>query len=348
MSTLKILNLKNNILKNSIVKVFCIIIFQIALLTGCANNTVLPESSIKEEDKLVIYTSHKEEIYGPIVREFEERTGIWVDVITGGTNEMLDRIKTEGNESADVMFGGGVDSLSVYSSCFESYKSNQADVLSNSYASESDSYTVFSKLPIVICYNTRLMHSAGKPRSWSDLLDGYWKGKIAFADPTKSGSSYTALYTLGQLTEDETGSFDKSIELFKYNLNGEVLSGSGDVMDKIISGEKVLGIVLEESALKEMAKNTDIGIIYPREGITAVPDGCAIVKNAKHMENAKLFLEFTVCDDVQRLLEDRLYRRSVRTDYDNSDIKEVIYNLNNSLKIRDELIEEFENEADNS
>lgn len=334
-------------LKNRIITVLCITILPLIFFTGCMSNAVQSDDIIAEENKLVIYTSHKEEIYGPIVREFEERTGIWVDVITGGTNEMLERIKMEGDESADVMFGGGIDSLSVYSSCFESYRSNQADGLSDSYASESDSYTVFSKLPIVICYNTRLMHSAGKPRSWGDLLDGYWKGKIAFADPAKSGSSYTALYTLGQLTLDETGSFDKSIELFKNNLDGDILGGSGEVMDKIISGEKVLGIVLEESALKEMAKNTDIGIIYPREGITAVPDGCAIVKNAKHMENAKLFLEFTVCDDVQKLLEDRLYRRSVRTDYENSDIKEVIYDLNNSLQIREELIEGFDNEVDN-
>ena len=29
-----------------------------------------------EENRVVIYTSHKEEVYGPIVKEFEERTGL--------------------------------------------------------------------------------------------------------------------------------------------------------------------------------------------------------------------------------------------------------------------------------
>lgn len=325
----------------------CMMMVTVVSLTGCIKNTLHSEERIEDDNKLVIYTSHKEEIYGPIVREFEERTGIWVEVVTGGTNELLERIQNEGDVSADVMFGGGVDSLSVYEDCFESYKSNQSDALCASYSSENDTYTVFSKLPIVICYNTRLMHSAGKPRSWEDLLDVHWKGKIAFADPAKSGSSYTALYTLGQLTADVSGSFDKSIELFKNNINGDVVDGSGEVMKEIISGEKILGIVLEESALKEMAKNTDIGIIYPMEGVTAVPDGCAIVKNARHMENARLFLEFTVCDDVQKLLEDRLFRRSVRIDNNNSDLNEVIYDLKNSLKIREELIEEFGNEDNN-
>lgn len=33
---------------------------------------------VSEDKKLIVYTSHKEEVYGPIIREFEERTGIWV------------------------------------------------------------------------------------------------------------------------------------------------------------------------------------------------------------------------------------------------------------------------------
>ena len=61
------------------------------LLTGCAAGSgTAAESALApaEEDRLVVYTSHKEEVWQPIVREFEERTGIWVDVVTGGTNEI--------------------------------------------------------------------------------------------------------------------------------------------------------------------------------------------------------------------------------------------------------------------
>ena len=49
-----------------------------------------------EENKLVVYTSHKEEVYAPIIKEFEERTGIWVELHTGGTSELLEEI-AEGN-----------------------------------------------------------------------------------------------------------------------------------------------------------------------------------------------------------------------------------------------------------
>ena len=56
----------------------------VLLLTGCMDRSgQLPEYTPAAEDCLVVYTSHKEEVWWPIVKEFEERTGIWVDVVTG-------------------------------------------------------------------------------------------------------------------------------------------------------------------------------------------------------------------------------------------------------------------------
>ena len=72
------------------------------LLSGCGagGGDSGPSPFAPEElDRLVVYTSHKEEVWWPIVREFEERTGIWVDVVTGGTNELLSRIAQIGRAS---------------------------------------------------------------------------------------------------------------------------------------------------------------------------------------------------------------------------------------------------------
>ena len=66
--------------------------------------------SVPEENKLVVYTSHKEEVYAPIIKEFEERTGIWVELHTGGTSELLEEIAAGNGEfTCDIMFGGGID-----------------------------------------------------------------------------------------------------------------------------------------------------------------------------------------------------------------------------------------------
>ena len=71
------------------------------LLGGCAYNAVNEEPKMPEDKKLVIYTSHKANIYEPIIKEFEERSGIWVKVVTGGTNEILSKVSEEGSEEAE-------------------------------------------------------------------------------------------------------------------------------------------------------------------------------------------------------------------------------------------------------
>ena len=75
-----------------------------------------------ESERLVLYTSHKKEVWWPIVKEFESRTGIWVEVVQGGTNELLEQLQKEQDAPrADVMFGGGVESLEACRALFEPY-----------------------------------------------------------------------------------------------------------------------------------------------------------------------------------------------------------------------------------
>lgn len=308
-------------------------------LCGCKGQEAQEEYALSEDQKLVIYTAHKKEIYEPIIKEFEERSGIWVEVVSGGTNQVLEQIAAEnGQNSGDVMFGGGVDSLEAYSVYFQPYRCSQYEQLDATYASGNDSYTVFSKLPIVFIYNNKLVISAGTPRSWGELLNYRWQGKIAFADPAQSGSSYTALLTLTQILSQDAEE-DQILKDFANNLAGNVSAGSVEVVDEVIKGERLVGITLEETALKRIAKGADIGMVYPAEGTSAVPDGCAIIKNAPHEANAELFLEFIVSEDVQHLLEDQLYRRSVRKDMGRQDeMMEIAYDLQYSGMHRDEIL----------
>lgn len=76
----------------SIVQVLPLVLCLTLDVSGCANRQPETARYAPEEDRrLVVYTSHKEEVYWPIVREFEDRTGIWVEVVAGGTNELLAR-----------------------------------------------------------------------------------------------------------------------------------------------------------------------------------------------------------------------------------------------------------------
>lgn len=283
------------------------------LLCGCAGEPASAENyDVSEEQKLVVYTSHKEEVYGPIIQEFEERTGIWVQVRAGGTTELLEAIKAEdGQPVCDVMFGGGVEGYEAYQECFASYRCSQKDMLYEDYASAGDKWTVFTELPIVFIYNHKLVSSEDAPAGWEELLTEKWRGKIAFANPGMSGSSSTALSTMIQVLG---GDEEEVMERFAAVLDGHVSEGSKAVVDEVGAGSRLIGITLEETARKRIAQGADISMIYPIEGTSAVPDGCALVKNAAHEENARLFLDFTVSEDVQKMVVEGFMRRSVRKD----------------------------------
>ena len=281
-------------------------------LSGCTAAERQPPLDYvpEQEQRLVIYTSHKEEVWGPVVKEFEERTGIWVDVVSGGTNELLERILQEGDRpQADVMFGGGVESLESYRESFTPYICAEAEHIQKQFRPDDGLWTPFSSLPVVLIYNTKLVNPWAVTR-WEDLLAPKFKGKIAAANPGVSGSAFTGVVTLLHAL----GKDGEALRRFAANLDGQQLDSSGDVLDWVANGTDWVGVTLEETALKRIAAGDDIALVYPADGTSSVPDGSALVRGALHEENAKRFLDFTVNRDTQQLLAERLFRRSVRLD----------------------------------
>lgn len=318
----------------------------LALLTGCAAVPQEESFAPAETERLVIYTSHKKEVWQPIVQEFESRTGIWVRVVEGGTNELLERLEGEkAVPEADVMFGGSVENLEAAESLFAPYRSAYADDLLPRYLGAEDLWTPFSALPLVLIYNPKLVGGEAVT-GWADLTDPGLRGRIAFADPGVSGSSYTALATMVQALGGEK---DEILQRFAANLQGKQLSASGDVLSAVARGESWVGVTLEETASRRIAAGDQLVMVYPKEGTSCVPDGCALISGCPHPENAKAFIDFTVSRDVQQLLQERFCRRPVRKDLEAgstlpslSKLKQVDYNLAWAVENRDRMLMSWE------
>lgn len=278
-----------------------------AALMLCACAGLAQELAPSEAQRLTVYTSHKEEVYRPVVEEFERRTGIWVRVVEGGTSELLSRIEGESDDpQADVMFGGGVESLMAYERFFESYRPQDAPLRADC-AFEGSRFVAFSRLPLVIVCNPRLC--GDPPAGWAQLLEPRFAGQIAFADPCVSGSSFTALATMIQALGRED-----ALARFSDNVRGHVLADSGDVLTAVASGAYPVGVTLYETAKKRILAGEQIEIIWPEEGTSAVPDGAAIVAGCRHPEGARLFLDFILGEDVQRRVQTEYARLTVRGD----------------------------------
>ena len=304
---------------------FSLIIILSTVLSGCVNSAhskeVLDISDryrVPDDKQLILYTSHKEGVYLPIVREFEERTGIWVDVHTGGTTQLLDEVRRASEEGAcDVMFGGGIESYEAERDLFLPYVTRENEYIDQRFRSSDGIWTPFTELPIVFVYNNKLIGENEAPKGWENLLKSpRFKGQIAFADPLNSGTGYTVLATLLQLTGENS---EELIPGLLTQLNGKVLNSSGEVIPGVDNGTFLVGITLEETARQYMSEDNNISICYPQEGTSAVPDGCAIVKGAPHTYNAGLFIDFVTGRDTQNYAVEQFGRRSVRTDIEKDD-----------------------------
>lgn len=280
-------------------------------LSACGAGQSAAPLAPAEEDRLVICTSHEEAVYGPIIKEFEDRTGIWVQVETGGTGELLDRIAA-GAESlvCDLLFGGGADTLQSRPELFEPYVSPLAGEVLPAFRCPDGTWTAFSCLPVVLIYNPMLIRS-NPPDSWQSLLDPAWRGKIAFASPVVSGSSYTALAALLQVLPGED---EDLLAAFSRNLDGKILESSSQVTGAVADGTCYIGAVPEDTALQAIADGRDVALLFPKEGTCVLPDGMAVVRNCRHGDNARRFIDFALSEDVQRYLLESCSRRSVRGD----------------------------------
>ena len=147
------------------------------LLTACSKSeeTVY---QIPEDRKLIVYTAHKADVYEPIIKEFEERTGIFVELKAGDTLALFDELQQDAPGTFDVMFGGGVENFEECRDYLEPYKVSEIDQIAEQYRTEGDAYTPFSVLPTVFIYNNKLVYPVAAPRTWEELQTDRWKAVV--------------------------------------------------------------------------------------------------------------------------------------------------------------------------
>ena len=265
--------------------------------------------------KLVVYSSHPLEFIEPLVKDFEKETGIAIEVVAAGTGELLKRIEAEtANPLGDVIWGGSLSSLEPFTKYFEPYKSVNESAVIEGAKNPDGAITSFTLVPSVIMINTDLIGNT-KVKGYKDLLQPALKGKIANGDPSRSSSAYehlvNMLYAMGNGDPDKGWTY---VGEFAKNLDGKLLSGSSAVYKGVADGEYVVGLTFEEGAAKYVNSKAPVEIVYMEEGVISKPDGMAVIKGAKNLDNAKTFINYLSGREAQTKIANELNRRSVRKD----------------------------------
>ncbi|WP_346910196.1 ABC transporter substrate-binding protein [Faecalicatena orotica] len=317
-------------MKKRLVALFLAGTMAVSTLAGCSGadkkngaeskaETDKSTDTAKETGELTLYYSNSTDWADPIIQEFEDQTGITVNLVQDGTSSLFARIKAEaGNPQADVVWGGVIDTYRANQDLLQKYTPSTEADLKEEALDPNGYYTGFDMGPMVMVYNTELVDEADAPTKWSDLLEEKYKGQIACADPTSSSSSFACAMAIMLAYGTEDGKGYDFIEKLVKNLDGKVIDSSSGVYKGVADGEYMVGLTYEEAALRYIESGATIGIVYPEEGTSSSPSGCAVVKDCQNQVNAQKFIDYLSSKEVQAQLGD-LNRRSVRTDVSDPD-----------------------------
>jgi iron(III) transport system substrate-binding protein len=157
----------------------------------------------------------------------------------------------------------------------------------------------------IIAYNTNLVKAEEAPKSFADLLDPKWKGKIVKAHPGYSGVIMTATY---QMQRDLGWSFFE--QLAKQNIMQ--VQSSADPPKKLDLGERAVMADGNEYNIFQMKEaGRPVEPVYATEGSPLIIGPNAIFKAAPHPNAAKLFQSFSLGREAQQLIIDVGGLRSV-------------------------------------
>jgi iron(III) transport system substrate-binding protein len=156
----------------------------------------------------------------------------------------------------------------------------------------------------VIAYNTRLVKPEDAPRSFADLLDAKWVGKLVKAHPGYSGTIMTAtqqmVATLGW------GYFEK---LAKQKVMQ--LQSAADPPKKVAVGERAIQVDgADYTILQFQEKGEPVEIVYASEGTPLISGPAAIMARAPNPNAARLFYSWAMGIECQQLNSDTAGLRS--------------------------------------
>ena len=278
-----------------------------ALALGAALSSALGAAAMAEE--LVIYGSTPADEWAVYKAAFEAANpDITLTQLRDGSGVIIARVIAEQNSpTADVLFdvpATGIVTL-VEKGLIEPYAPANLAELDPRLVDDNDppNWFAFSGYAALICYNRIEGEKKGipAPASWADLTDPIYRGEITVADPNSSGTGLMFVAgILGMMGEEEGWKY-----LDALNANVPYYTHSGRKPCTLAgSGEYVLGITLESSAIREIEGGAPLDIIVPEEGMFWEIASVAMVKGTDNPEAAKRFLDWASSYEANTLYSD--------------------------------------------
>lgn len=266
-------------------------------ITGC-------DDSRTSNGEVVVFTALDRVYSEPILKKFEQETGIKVRVkydaeaskTTGLINQIIAR---KDDPECDVLWNNELVQTQHLAGIglLEPYESPSAARYDQAFKHPGHLWTGFAARARVFIYNTDRVPPDRVPTSLQDMADPAWRGQTAIALPF-FGTTFTHVSVLRQVWGDRR--LEDWLTQVKAN-DVAIAAGNGPVRELVAAGERSFGLTDTDDAHGAMLDGKPVAVVIPDadEGVVLIPNSVAMIAGCKHPAQAKRLIDYLLSADVE-------------------------------------------------
>ena len=266
----------------------------------------------RQEGTVVWYSTVVSVESDPFIASFNERyPDVKVQYVRANADELLDKLTSEyraGKHLADVIMTGQETYPDLKrANVMGRYCSPERQAIGDGFKDRDCEWTVRYYNPKVIGYNTSKLTADQAPRTWNDLLDPRWKGRLGM--PADDGPEWVVMmeYMLGK---DQGAAYlrrmaDQQVQLHRGNTALAQLIAAGDVD---------AGFYINIPAITNTQKKGAPIASHPPEPLPATMNSVMIAREVQHPFAAALLIDYQLSREGQLKMAEISTRFGPRTD----------------------------------
>jgi iron(III) transport system substrate-binding protein len=272
------------------------------LLTGCGGD--------KPNQQVVVYTALDAMFSDPILKQFEQETGIRVlpkyDTESTKTVGLVNTIRSEAKRPrCDVFWNNEIINTIALKDegLLDVYRSPAAAAFPEPFRDKDGYWTGFAARARVLLVNTDLVKPEEMPDSIADLTDPRWKGKTGIAKPLFGTTASHAACLFAERGDEEASAY---FEALRAN-DVQVQSGNKQVAQNVSAGVLAFGLTDTDDAIIEVEAGKPVTIVYPdggadQDGVLFIPNTLALIKGTPNPEAARKLIDYLLSPAVETAL----------------------------------------------
>jgi iron(III) transport system substrate-binding protein len=253
-------------------------------------------------ETLTVYSGRSEDLVGALIAQFEDETGIDVEVRYASSTDLAATLREEGaNSPADVFFAQDPASLGAIAEAgmFQELPEEILGLVSERFSDRDGLWVGVSARSRVVVYDSSRISPDDLPATVDGFTNPEWNGRLAIAPSNASFLAFVAAMIL-ERGEDATREW---LDALADN-EPQTFSGNSPIVTAVDEGTVEVGLVNHYYLLQlraELGETTAANHFFATAGpgSLVMPAGVGILSTTDNGDEAEQFVEFLLSQSAQ-------------------------------------------------